>query len=66
MKIGSIYILYSYDDEKSFTNLTVDLLDGEYPKNSDEILISEELYLLDKDKYDIGKTISLNYGVRNR
>ena len=56
--------LYSYDDEKSFTNLTVYLLDGEYPKNSDEILISEELYLLDKDKYDIGKTISLNYGVR--
>lgn len=56
--------LYSYDDEKSFTNLTVYLLDGEYPKNSDEILISEELYLLDKDKYDIGKTITLNYGVR--
>lgn len=56
--------LYSYDDEKSFTNLTVDLLNGEYPKNSNEILISEELYLLDKDKYDIGKEITLNYGER--
>ena len=56
--------LYSYDDEKSFANLTVDLLDGEYPKNSNEILISEELYLLDKDKYNIGKEITLNYGER--
>ena len=56
--------LYSYDDEKSFTNLTVDLLDGEYPKNSNEILISEELYLLDKDKYDIGEEITLNVGNR--
>mgnify|MGYP005768539891 FL=1 len=56
--------LYSYDDEKSFANLTVDLLDGDYPKNSNEILISEELYLLDKDKYDIGKEITLNYGER--
>lgn len=56
--------LYSYDDEKSFANLTVDLLDGDYPKNSDEILISEELYLLDKDKYNIGKEITLNYGER--
>lgn len=56
--------LYSYDDEKSFANLTVDLLDGDYPKNSNEILISEELYLLDKDKYNIGKEITLNYGER--
>ena len=56
--------LYSYKDEKSFTNLTVDLLDGRYPKNSNEILISEELYLLNKDKYDIGKNITLNYGER--
>ena len=56
--------LYSYDDEKSFTNLTVDLLDGEYPKNSNEILISEELYLLDRDKYDIGEEITLNVGNR--
>ena len=56
--------LYSYNDEKSFTNLTVDLLVGEYPKNSNEILISEELYLLDKDKYDIGEEITLNYGER--
>ena len=56
--------LYSYDDEKSFANLTIDLLDGEYPKNSNEILISEELYLLDRDKYDIGEEITLNVGNR--
>ncbi len=56
--------LYSYDDEKSFSNLSVDLLSGEYPKNSREILISEELYLTDKDKYDIDKEITLNIGER--
>ena len=56
--------LYSYEEEKSFSNLSVTLLDGEYPKNANEILISEELYLTDRDTYGIGKKITLNVGER--
>ena len=56
--------LYSYQDTKSFSNLTIQLVDGAYPKDKNELLISEELYLINKDKYAIGNTITLNVGQR--
>lgn len=56
--------VYSYDDEDCFSNLSIDLIKGDYPKNSNELLISEELYLMNKDKYDIGNKITLNVGKR--
>ena len=56
--------LYSYQDTKSFSNLAIKLVDGAYPKDKNELLISEELYLMNKDKYAIGNTITLNVGQR--
>lgn len=56
--------LYSYQDTKSFSNLAIQLVDGAYPKDKNELLISEELYLMNKDKYAIGNTITLNVGQR--
>lgn len=56
--------LYSYDNAKSFSNLAIELIDGVYPKNSNEIVISEELYLMNKDRYSIGNQITLNVGTR--
>ena len=56
--------LYSYQDTKSFSNLAIQLVDGAYPKDKNELLISEELYLTNKDKYAIGNTITLNVGQR--
>ncbi len=56
--------LYSYQDIKSFSNLAIKLVDGAYPKDKNELLISEELYLTNKDKYAIGNTITLDIGQR--
>ena len=56
--------LYSYQDKSSFTNLSKNLIKGDYPSNSNEIVISEELYYLNKDKYDVGKKLTLNVGDR--
>mgnify|MGYP000114913051 FL=1 len=56
--------LYSYEDKKSFSDLAIDLISGKYPENSSEIVISEELSLMNKDKYTIGEEITLNIGDR--
>ena len=55
--------LYSID-EKSFDNMALELVEGEYPKNSNEIAINEDILNNSSKEYKIGDTITLNIGDR--
>ena len=55
--------LYSMDNE-SFNNMALELVEGEYPKNSNEIAINEDILTNSSKEYKIGDTITLNIGDR--
>ena len=55
--------LYSMDNE-SFNNMALELVEGEYPKNSNEIAINEDILTNSNKEYKIGDTITLNIGDR--
>ena len=56
--------LYSLASQKSFEHLSYSLIKGNFPKDQTELVISEDLYLIDKDKYKIGNKITLEVGTR--
>ena len=56
--------LYSLANNKSFNHLSYSLIKGNFPKNQDELVISEDLYLIDSKKYQIGNKITLEIGTR--
>ena len=51
-------------DEGSFNNMGLTLVEGEYPKNSNEIAINENILKNSSKEYKIGDTITLNIGDR--
>ena len=55
--------LYSMD-ENSFNNMSMELLDGRYPKNNNEIAINEDVINKFSKKYKIGDKITLSLGDR--
>lgn len=55
--------LYSMD-ENSFNNMCLTVVEGEYPKNSNEIAINEDILKNSSKEYKIGDTITLNLGDR--
>ena len=55
--------LYSLD-KSSFNNMSLELIDGRYPENSNEIAINEDLLSNSSKEYKIGDTITLNLGDR--
>ena len=55
--------LYSLD-KSSFDNMSLKLIDGRYPENSNEIAINEDLLSNSSKEYKIGDTITLNLGDR--
>ena len=55
--------LYSLD-KSSFNNMGLELIDGRYPENSNEIAINEDLLSNSSKEYKIGDTITLNLGDR--
>ena len=55
--------LYSMN-ENSFNNMSLTLVEGEYPKNSNEIAINEDILKNSSKEYKIGDTITLNLGDR--
>ena len=55
--------LYSMDNE-SFDNMALELVEGKYPKNSNEIAINEDILTNSSKEYKIGDTITLNIGDR--
>lgn len=55
--------LYSID-ETSFNNMCLELKEGRYPENSDEIAINEDILKNSSKEYKIGDKIILNLGDR--
>ena len=55
--------LYSMD-EQSFDNMCLELIEGRYPKNSNEIAINEDVLKNSSKEYKIGDKITLNIGDR--
>ena len=55
--------LYSMD-ETSFYNMCLELLEGRYPTNSNEIAINEDILENSSKEYKIGDKITLNLGDR--
>lgn len=55
--------LYSMD-ESSFNNMSLELLEGKYPTNNNEIAINEDILKNSSKKYKIGDKITLNLGDR--
>lgn len=55
--------LYSIDRD-SFDNMYLELIDGRYPENSNEILINEDILKYSTKEYKIGDKITLNLGDR--
>ncbi len=55
--------LYSLD-ETAFSNMSLELIEGKYPKNSDEIAINEGMLNSAGENYKIGDKITLNLGDR--
>ncbi len=55
--------LYSLN-EPSFNNMSLELIDGRYPENSNEIAINEDILNNSTKNYKIGDTITLNLGDR--
>ena len=55
--------LYSMD-MNSFDNMHLELIDGRYPENSNEILINEDILKYSTKEYKIGDKITLNLGDR--
>lgn len=51
-------------DDASIKNLSINLLEGRYPKNDSEILIPSHLESNGRVKYKVGDTITLNIGKR--
>ena len=49
-------------EKNNFENLAYKIIEGEFPKNSEEILISEKV--ANDSNYEIGDTIELNIGKR--
>ena len=49
-------------DEQAMINLPINLLEGELPINSSEILISQYMLLATDTKFDIGDTITFHMG----
>ena len=55
--------LYSLD-KSSFDNMSLKLIDGRYPENSNEIAINEDVLSNSSIEYKIGDTITLELGDR--
>lgn len=55
--------LYSMNKD-SFDNMELELVEGDYPKNSNEIAINEDILNNSSKEYKIGDTITLNIGDR--
>ena len=55
--------LYSMD-MNSFDNMHLELIDGRYPENSNEILINEDILKYSTKEYKIGDKVTLNLGDR--
>lgn len=55
--------LYSLNEE-SFNNMSLELLEGSYPKNSNEIALNEDILSNSSIEYKIGDKITLNLGDR--
>lgn len=55
--------LYSLD-ETAFNNMSLELVDGRYPRNSDEIVINQGILNSGGLNYKIGDKIKLNIGER--
>ena len=56
------YIEIASMDKDSLSNLSYELIEGRYPENDNEIVISNKVKL--KDKYKVGDVINLNVGDR--
>ena len=56
--------LFSIENPKDFLNLPFKLVEGRYPANSKEIVISETIIKNGKVNYKIGDTIEYNLGTR--
>ena len=56
--------LMSIEDPNDFLNLPFNLIEGRYPANSDEVVISESIISNGKVNYEVGDTITLNIGDR--
>lgn len=56
--------LMSIEDPNDFLNLPFNLIEGRYPANSNEVVISESIISNGKVNYEVGDTITLNIGDR--
>ena len=57
--IGREYICIMEFDNKAFENFGIKLLDGRFPQNSNEIILSNQINQNTTEKYEIGQTITL-------
>ena len=58
------YLFFTALSDKSFELLSVKMISGRLPQNENEIIIPEHLFYAEEGRYDIGKSISIELGVR--
>ena len=59
-----VYAYVEAFDDRAFKNLSISLIEGKLPSNSDEIVIPRHLKINGKVDYKVGDTITLDIGKR--